>query len=100
MYRLVELVEAEKKIKNEAIERAVLAEQKLLEKRGFYRIIKNWWSGFNLELAQMTNQTVELNYRWPTEAEMEADREEHECEKFGERLRQQNDFTFKATAYK
>lgn len=95
--RLVELVDAEKKIKGEAIERAVLAERKLSEKKAFYRIIRSWWCEFNLELGKLTSQTVDLSYRWPTDAEIEEEREKADGEQlriFGEQLRTKNDFTF------
>ena len=97
-YRLVELVEAEKKIKNEAVERALVAEKKLSDKKAFYRIIRSWWSEFNQELGKLTSQPVELSYRWPTDAEIEEEREKHDDDQvmliFGERLRTKNDFTY------
>lgn len=90
-------MDAEKKIKGEAIERAVLAERKLSEKKAFYRIIRSWWCEFNLELGKLTSQTVDLSYRWPTDAEIEEEREKADGEQlriFGEQLRTKNDFTF------
>ena len=98
--RLVELVDAEKKIKNEAVERALVAEKKLSDKKAFYRIVRNWWSEFNQELGKLTNQPVELPYRWPTDIEIEEEREKREHDEnqilliFGEKLRSKNDFTF------
>ena len=97
--RLVELLDAEKKIKEEAIERANQAEKKLSDKKAFYRIVRNWWKEFNSELAILTHQDHDLTYHFPTEQEIEEEHEkigetEEVVRIFGEKFRSMNDFTF------
>ena len=89
--RLVDLLEAEKKIKNESLQRADIAEKKLAEKKAFYRIVRSWWKEFSSELGRLTNQPVNLTYHFPTEEEVLKEYEENENDEalrvFGKRLR-------------
>jgi len=97
--RLVDLLEAEKKIKNESLQRAEVAEKKLAEKKAFYRIVRSWWKEFSSELGRLTNQPVNLTYHFPTEEEVQKEFEENDSDEtlrvFGKRLRSENDFTLR-----
>lgn len=89
--RLVDLLEAEKKIKSESLQRAEVAEKKLAEKKAFYRIVRSWWKEFSSELGRLTNQPVNLTYHFPTEEEVQKEYEENDNDEalrvFGKRLR-------------
>ncbi|CAG5094576.1 Oidioi.mRNA.OKI2018_I69.XSR.g13679.t1.cds [Oikopleura dioica] len=98
--RLVDLLEAEKKIKSESLQRAEVAEKKLAEKKAFYRVVRSWWKEFSAELGTLTNQPVNLTYHFPTEEEVqkefdEAPESDEVLRVFGRRLRSENDFTLR-----
>merc|ERR1711990_1060518 len=98
--RLVELLNAETKLRQEAEDRCRNFEAKLTENKVFYRIAKRWWSELNDEMNILCSSKNTVNFNFPTQAEVQHEmnqqenvQEEELIRVYGIKMRQQTDFT-------
>merc|ERR1711990_97304 len=98
--RLVELLNAETKLRQEAEDGCRNFEAKLTENKVFYRIAKRWWSELNDEMNILCSSKNTVNFNFPTQAEVQHEMNQQEnvepeelIRVYGIKMRQQSDFT-------
>merc|ERR1711990_1246793 len=98
--RLKELLDSETKLRKEAEERAQTAQNKLAENKVFYRIAQRWWRELNDEMNILSLSKNQVNFNFPTQAEVQAEMAAQEVVEgeelirvYGIKMRQQTDFT-------